>query len=222
MGNNFERVEFARDVLGFHNSKGGVIIVGVTKHYKLVGVPKGQLIETNVLHQKLRDYIGSTVSLFQEMISVPNERVLWLIFIPRRDGAPIPVQRNGPDFKPGQPVIKKGDYYIRVADEVKLCREPNDFERLFTGVSMGHLQAYLYDVDDLYFRLLAPHCDSFIGRRELIMEVTEALNSRQPIVILDGLGGVGKSAIAIQLVRELYGSGRNVRRSKYRWGPRET
>jgi len=64
---------------------------------------------------------------------------------------------------------------------------------------------YSYDLDIPFFRLLSPHCDRFIGRLQVIQNVHNLLvNTRFPIIALDGVGGVGKSAVAIELVKVLY------------------
>jgi predicted transcriptional regulator len=204
LDNPFEVAKLAKRVLGFHNSKGGVLIIGVDDDYNAVGIPESNVLDTNVLQAKLRKYVGPNISLFQDSIKVPNNRVLWLVFIPKWQTAPAPVIDNGPQDENGRYAIRRGEYYIRLSDEVKLCVDPGDYIRLFSNVSMDHIQAYLYDIDEPYFRLLAPHCDLFVGRQKVISKVIDALNSRHPVVSLDGVGGVGKSAIAIELVRHFY------------------
>ena len=57
---------------------------------------------------------------------------------------------------------------------------------------------------NLTIRLLHPNCEKFIGRRDKIDEVKSKLGLRHPVIALDGLGGVGKTAIAIQAVHELF------------------
>lgn len=202
--NPIEAAKLARNILGFHNAKGGVLIVGIDDSYHAVGIAESMVLDTNKFQSKIRKYIGPNISVFQDTVAVPNSRFLWLLFVPKREGAPVPVYANGPQDERARPVIRRDDYYIRVDDQVKLCVEPNDFQRLFTNVSMDHIHAYLYDVDEPYCRLLAPHCDQFVGRVESLQKVGEALERRHPIVALDGVGGVGKSAIAIELMRHLY------------------
>jgi hypothetical protein len=203
----YEMARTAKDVLAFHNTKGGALIVGVDDDYRVVGIPRSKVLDTYQLQEKLRRYIGPNVPLFQNLIDVANGRVLWLIFIPKREGLPVPVGQNGPNDRNGRPEIKTNEYYIRLHDQSILCREPSHFERLFTGASIDHLQAYLYDVDEPYYRLLAPNCDRFFGRRDKLAEVRGALRTRHPVIALDGLGGVGKTAIAIELTRQLYKTG---------------
>jgi hypothetical protein len=200
----FKEAQFAKDVLGFMNAKGGVIIVGVSDEFRLPGVVESHLTDTSRLLAKVRKYTGPKTSVFQDSLELANHRYLWLIFIKGRTGEPIPVQANGPMGKEGQPVIRKGEYYLRVHDEVKPCREAADYARLFSGYSQDNLHAYAYEVDEPYFRLLAPDCDRFIGREKLIQDVHDALRLRHPIVALDGVGGVGKTAIAIEAVRQSY------------------
>jgi Putative DNA-binding domain/NB-ARC domain len=202
----FAIADFAKDVLGFFNGKGGALIVGVDKTYRVVGVSPQTTVDSNRLNQKLRSYVSPNVSVFQDVIEIANGKVLWLIFVPKRAGAPVACQKDGPKDNRGRSAIHKNAYYVRVRDEVKACVEPFEFERLFTGASATHQQAYLYEVDEPYYRLLVPHCDVFVGRRVLLDEVKKLLNSRHPIVSLDGVGGVGKSALAIELVKELYSS----------------
>lgn len=196
--------QLAKDILGFHNTKGGVIIVGVSNDYKVVGLPQSQIWDTSRLIGKLRKYIGSNVSLFQNTIEIPNGKVIWLIFVPKRNGEPQLFAANGPEGKDHNPIIRKNACFMRVNDETKPCVDPSDFVKLFSGHSIDQLHAYSYDIDTPYFRLLAPHCERFIGREPLLKELKEALDLRQPIIALDGVGGVGKSAIAIELVRRLY------------------
>ncbi|MEK6279361.1 MAG: RNA-binding domain-containing protein [Acidobacteriota bacterium] len=199
-----EIARLAKDVLAFHNSKGGVLIVGVDDDYRVTGIPRPYVIDTYKIKEKLQKYTGPNILLFQNTIEVPNNRVLWLVFVPKKDGMPVPVATNGPHDSSGRPEIRQGEYYMRLHDQSILCKEPSQLERLFTGASIAHLRAYLYDIDEPYFRLLAPYCDRFVGRQEQILEVTEALRRRHPIVALDGPGGVGKTEIAIEVARRLH------------------
>ncbi len=206
LNNPVELAKLAKRVLGFYNSKGGVLIYGVNDDYFVTGIHKNKVCDTVRVNSKLKKYIGNDIGLFQSQISTNyTNKVIWLLFIPKRKGMPISVLSNGPEYK-GSLVIRKNQYYIRIHDEVKLCVDPGDFERLFSGASFKHLHAYLYEVDETYYRLLTPHCDRFVGRKAIIEQIQTALKSRSYIIALDGLGGVGKSAVAIELLRKLYKS----------------
>jgi tetratricopeptide (TPR) repeat protein len=205
LDNPLELARLAKRVLAFHNNRGGVIIYGVKDNYDVSGVASGRTLDANKLNQKLRQYIGSSFLVFQDTVAVPNNKVLWLVFVPPKENIPVAVASNGPLNEKNRNEIRKGEFYVRVNDTVKLCAEPNEIYRLLGNVSLSHIEAYLYDVDEPYFRLLAPHCERFVGRQNQLNKVRDALfKSRHPIIALDGIGGVGKSAIAIEIVRNLY------------------
>ena len=195
--------EFAKDVLAFRNTDGGVIIVGVTDKYAALGVPSSSILDKKLLRDKLEKYCGRALDIFQESIELSNDRFIWLIFVRKYLDVPQAMESDGP-YIHGAHIFTKGQYFYRDGDEVKRCLSDNDLERVFRGFSNAHLGAYNYEVDQPYYRLLHPNCEKFIGRREKIDEVKSKLGLRHPIIALDGLGGVGKTAIAIQAVHELY------------------
>ncbi len=195
--------EFAKDVLAFHNTDGGVIIVGVTNKYAAHGVPSGTILEKKLLRDKLTKYCGRALDIFQESVELPGGQFIWLIFVRKYVEVPQAMECDGPYYH-GAHMFNKGQYFYRDGDEVRRCLSDDDVERIFRGFSNAHLGAYNYEVDQPYYRLLHPNCEKFIGRREKIDEVKLKLGLRHPIIALDGLGGVGKTAIAIQAVRELY------------------
>jgi hypothetical protein len=191
-------------VLAFHNHKGGCIIIGVRDDFIVTGLPENALADTKQLRGALQKYVGK-LEVFQDQVATHRpERVLWLVFVPPRIGSPVAAQSNAPDPVVGKPLFHKGQYFVRVGDESKLVQEPSDYERLFRGISFTHLTAYEYDIDEPYFLLLSPHHDQLIGRLELKDKLYDLLNARSYIVSLDGVGGVGKSALAIEVVRDLY------------------
>lgn len=195
----------ARWVLGFHNAKGGVIIVGVANDYKVKGYPQNKAIDTIQIKNKIRRYTGPEISIFQERVQTSiNGKILWLIFIQKRSNGPLPALADGGQERDGHPIIHKDSFYIRVGDEVRRCVSPNDLDLLFRGVSFKHLSAYAYEVDLPFFRLLTPHHDPFVGRTTLMKDLDDALKSRSYIIALDGVGGVGKSALAIEYIRRHY------------------
>src|SRR4026208_2025772 len=72
LDNPFEVAKLAKRGLGFHNSKGGGLIIGVGDGYNAIGITEANVLDTNVLHSKLRKYIGANISIFQDTIKVPN------------------------------------------------------------------------------------------------------------------------------------------------------
>ena len=204
LSNPYDIAELAKDVLAFHNTKGGAVIFGITNDYKVKGMYENTITDTVGLLNKLRRYIGPDVPLFQDRIITRKSLYVWVVFVAKRLGVPVAARTNGPQKNNGKYALVKGDYFIRINDETRLCRDPIDLQLFFEGFSVDHLHAYTYEVDEPYFRLLSPHCDRFFGRQELLNTIFDRLNSRHHIVVLDGMGGVGKSEVAIEAFRKLY------------------
>lgn len=199
--------KLARHVLAFHNASGGAICIGIDNKYVVKGIQSSDALDTKRVNDKLKAYVGARVKVFQESIELANGRVVWIIFVPGigENQLPVATQKEAP-VDPGskKSLFKKDIFFLRVDDESKSCQDPIDIYSLFTDVDASQQQAYALDIDEPYFRLLAPHCVRFIGRQEVLDEVRKSLQLRHPVVSLDGLGGVGKSAVAIELARQFY------------------
>ncbi|HZG18623.1 MAG TPA: RNA-binding domain-containing protein [Herbaspirillum sp.] len=206
----FGIAKLARHVLAFHNAKGGAICIGIDDKYVVKGIPASDAVDTKRVNDKLKAYVGPRVKVFQETIELANGRVIWIVFVPgiAKNQLPVATQRDAPiDTSNNKSLFKKNTFFLRVDDESKACQDPIDIYSLFTDVDASQQEAYALDIDEPYFRLLAPHCEQFIGRREVLDEVRKALQLRHPVISLDGLGGVGKSAVAIELAKQFYDGG---------------
>ncbi|MBB5402667.1 ATP-binding protein [Paraburkholderia youngii] len=198
--------KLARHVLAFHNANGGAICVGIDNKFNVRGVSTNDAADTKLVNDKLRRYVGPRLGVFQDTIELSSGKVIWIIFVPPRgEKLPVAVQRDAPvDPTNGKIAYKRNTFFLRVGDESKACQDPIDIYSLFTNVDASQQEAYALDVDEPYFRLLAPHCERFFGRSKVMEKVRESLQLRHPVISLDGLGGVGKSAIAIELARQFY------------------
>ena len=127
--------EFAKDVLAFHNTDGGVIIVGITDKYAANGIPAAIILDKKQLRDKLTKFCGSSVDIFQDSIELTNDHFLWLIFVRKYLEAPQAMESDGPYYQ-GKHMFNKGQYFYRDGDEVKICRSDDDVERIFRGSQM--------------------------------------------------------------------------------------
>jgi len=209
INNTFELAKLAKRVIGFHNYKGGVLIFGVRDaDFRVKGIQNSLIPDITDLTNKLHKYIDCRSILFDARITLKSNftRSIWLLFIKKRIDLPVCTKENGP-AKNNKPIFYKGDYFIRIGSQIKSCKDPIDFQILYTGVSFTHLKAYTYTIDEPNFRVLAPHTYEFVGREEIIEKVIDYIvNSRYFLFSLDGPGGVGKTAIAIEIVKRLYDS----------------
>lgn len=195
----------AKDVLAFHNARGGVIIFGVTDEYDVVGIPRTRLCDRVRVHNAIGRYVGPELPYFvaSHETNIADHFVLALFVQGRNKAPPRRCLANGPE-RGGKPDIAREQYFIRAHDESKIVQDHYDFALLFTGFSPADVRAYACEIDEPCFRLLRPHCTKFVGRDAILRDVREALDLRHPIVALEGHGGVGKSAIALELAQRLY------------------
>src|SRR5262249_34030528 len=62
----FQRAEFAKDVAAFHNTRGGLIAVGVTDDYAAKGIAVANILDSKRLRDKLESFVGRSVDIFQD------------------------------------------------------------------------------------------------------------------------------------------------------------
>jgi hypothetical protein len=198
------RAKVAKQILAFHNAQGGCLVVGVDNDYRAMGLPPNLRFDRVRLKQAVEAYVGSSIEYFVAEFHLSNQRPLIVIFIPRRANSPVPAQENGPQDRAGTPAFRRGDFFVRVHDESRLVQDPNDFCRLFNGFSPRDSLAYSYDVDQPMYRLLRPHCTKFFGREALLHKLSEEASRDNPLLSLDGTGGVGKSEFAIEYCKREY------------------
>jgi hypothetical protein len=67
----YQVAEFAKDVLAFHNTEGGVIIVGIADEYTAKGVPASTILDTKTLRDKIRKFLQD-IPIFQDSTCIPR------------------------------------------------------------------------------------------------------------------------------------------------------
>jgi predicted HTH transcriptional regulator len=53
LGDKFKIAEFSKDVAAFHNTNGGVIIIGINDDYNARGIPGSSIIDTVQIRDRL-------------------------------------------------------------------------------------------------------------------------------------------------------------------------
>jgi tetratricopeptide (TPR) repeat protein len=193
-GHEAEWAKLACDVLAFHNNKGGVLVFGIRNH-DFVFVGATHLVDTKLFNDKMRRYIGDRfwVSFSREAIR-DDQCYLGIAIVPPRSHTPLYAMADGPTLD-GKPIIKRGDYCLRVGDETRVLRGSAAIkaaaESNVAGVSA------IYAVDEGNYRVLRPDYRQFVYRDALCRAIDAALYSpRTFITSLTGIGGVGKTALA--------------------------
>ena len=209
--------ELSRDILGFSNAGGGVILIGVNNNHFACGV---RVLDLRRLRDSLGPFVGTRIAyeidVFNVTISGKTIQLAYAL-IPKTETSYPHLLRK--DISPPSSFIRKPKYvkgtlFYRVADTVQSESPFGDVDSKardlgFTGASPRTSTSFQIIEDRPLLRLYSQINDRFFGRRqELGTLVAEFDNPRGRGVSIGGFGGLGKTELAINIVSQLYKSGR--------------
>ena len=194
--------EIAKDVLSFHNNRGGLIFFGISDHsFTFTGVKTK--IDSKIFNDKIRKYIGDTFWVdFQRIKIQENQTSIGVALIPPRGPRYKMFQKDSP-MKKNNYLFLKGGSALRTGDSSKVY-SPQDalkFNKIKTGNKIGN---YFFINQDGY-RILAPEYKTYIERDNLIDElIDKILLPKYTTISIVGIGGVGKTATATEFCVRAY------------------
>lgn len=205
-----ELAELAADVLAFHNSRGGYLIFGITNDFSILGVHNGagDDLDSNKLNSRLRRYVGDSVVCHYANLPLNiggAKRVLSAILVPRRLGIAVKTQSKSELFS-------EGTVFLRSNDSRKKAQTDADYLEMFSApepeVIVGSHQLKTYSPRSRYRLFIGDYASTgFIGdvtRQPIIDRTLEELTlGKWDIVLLKGVGGVGKTAVATEVTNRL-------------------
>ena len=201
-GHEAEWASIAADVLAFHNVKGGILIFGIrNKDFNFVGC--SNVLDQKPFNDKLRRYIGDRfwVSFSREFIQY-NQRYLGVAVVPARSHATLRAMADSPETD-GKRYLKTGDLCIREGDETRVIRGSAAVEYESAHHIGGSSSAYF--INEPNFRIIRPDYRSFVLRDTICHTLDKAvLSDRTYVASLTGIGGVGKTALAVWATLRAY------------------
>ena len=193
-GSEAEWAKIAADVLAFYNNSGGILIFGVRDtDFKFVGAT--HKADTKLFNDKIRRYVGDRfwVSFSREFIQ-SDQRYLGIAIIPGKTHAALRAMGDSPSVG-GRQYIKAGDLCIRIGDQTQILRGSEALK--YVANNNVAEAASLYSVNEPGFRVLRPDYREFTHRKDLCKAIETSLASPRTFVTsLNGIGGVGKTALA--------------------------
>jgi Tfp pilus assembly protein PilF len=205
--------ELAADVLAFHNARGGYLIYGITDDYVVLGLHSDQAarIQSSILNAKLKKYIGESFRCQYAPLEYSiggTRKTLAAVFVPPRKGIAV----RTCSAAPRQSAFKAGEILFRAGDTRK--RPQTDADFLFVNsppepeMTAGSPTLRITHPRP-GFRLFQGDYGTtgFIGdttRLPLVNRVIdELLYDKWDVVLLRGVGGVGKTAIGTEATLRL-------------------
>lgn len=183
----------AKDILSFHNQRGGVIAFGIRDDYSFTGATNR--LDSKLVNDQLRKYLGDRVWIeFHREFIQPNQRYLGLALVPPRGPAIERFKSDAPEIQ-GVKLFKAGDSALRNGDSSHILRKPeaDEYARRLLIPTLGQV----YSVNEPFFRILNPDYSTFVDRDEPCRAIEQALRDpRSAIASIVGIGGVGKTSLA--------------------------
>ena len=196
-----EWANLAKDVMAFHNNKGGVVVFGVGNGFNVVGY-RSQL-DSKLLNDRLRKYIGDKIWLDYHRLNIKEDQShIGLVLVPPRGPVILRFVKDSP-CDGNKYIFKKGDSAVREGDSSKLLKDiqADAFEARARAPEFGQV----YAIDEPYFRILYPEYHDFVERTDPCKLVDKALRDpRTSVVQITGVGGAGKTALATWAVLRAY------------------
>ncbi len=184
------KIEFAKDMLAFANSKGGYIIFGVNNSFEWVGLDDRSDSDTDEanISNILDNYIDGHLEFITNTIEIEGLFFFIVYIFSTKDITPFKKdgQYNKTSWKQTKSknitVFKKGDIYCRrgsrsiKADNLFFKLKSNNF-KVIENIST-----------------LPVMYNEFVGRKEYLEELDQKLNNKNNRLIqIDGIGGIGKT-----------------------------
>lgn len=173
----------------YMNAEGGWLILGVREEEEIIkeiiGVDRTFIEEFRKTFSQFDPFVEWDFDENLKELKLENGLFLYIIKIP-------PTQHS---------VMLDGAYYVRIgAQSIKLTKE-NDIQNL--KKRKGELDSLGREI--IRYRKL-PNKDytKFIGRKNEYHEVLDEIKRHHFIISIDGIGGVGKSTLALEIVYNVY------------------
>lgn len=194
--------EIAKDVLAFHNNRGGVIVFGIDdRSFSFHG--STTRLDSKLINDQLRRYLGDRIWIeYHREFIQHDQRYIGIALIPPR-GPILERFKSDSPLVNGARIFNIGDSAIRKGDSSIILRsaEVTDFARKVALPSLGQI----YSVDEPFYRVLSPDYTQFVDRSDPCAMVEHGLvDPRAMITSIIGIGGVGKTALATWAVQRAY------------------
>lgn len=208
---NGAMAEIMKDAAAFFNSCGGYILVGIRDSPREIVGLDGDF-NCDELNKRLLAATGKQIECyfktFQWQEGTGEARRLGLLYVPQRPDGMTPAQFNK-DASPkvgGKRAYGRNDIYFRTADQCIRAESSDHFAFLFTPGRrvLGDQHVPISPVLDSNLGPRDPGFVEFVGRDDYLASLWQWFLDRfNPVKLLAGLGGVGKTALAREFAEKV-------------------
>lgn len=207
-----EMCDLVKDAVAFYNATGGYLVFGVKDKGRDRVVGCYEALDCGDFNKRVEGAIGHNFECIFRTVDVPNAgptTKVGVLYVPRRpDGTKAAAFRKAAAAHPlsKAKAYQANDVYVRIRDESRPATATSaDWEFLH---GPRRLVGAAPSVAKRPMRVTLPARDPdlihFIGRETYLAELRSWLgDSRSPVRLLTGIGGLGKTSIAYRFVEEV-------------------
>lgn len=204
--------EIIKDAAAFFNSYGGYILAGVKNTPREIVGYSGNF-DCDELNKRIQSATGTSIECFfktfKRVEADGTPKMLGLLFIPQRQDGTIPAQflkDAAPKASSKKPYLRN-DIYFRSADQCIKAELSEHYTFLFTPgrrTLTPYKHKTLPQMLDSNLGARDPGFIDFVGRETYLASLWQwFLDKFNPVKLLAGIGGVGKTALARQFSEQV-------------------
>lgn len=195
--------ELIKDAVAFYNSYGGYVVFGVKDEPRVVAGFAGSF-DCDEFNKRISGYTKHQIDCHYRALTLSidgSSRQLGILFVPQRPDELDPAQflKDAPKGDRTAPAFRRSQIYFRQGDSCRPAESAQDFSFL-CAQGRRRFDDHTQSVSRVAENNLGPNESSFprfIGREEYLSSLWRWLGDRyNPVKLLAGLGGLGKTSIA--------------------------
>lgn len=201
------------DIMAMANTQGGYIVIGVNDNFEPQGLPSDFHIDQAQIQQIISNYMKpvAEITYAEKNLKIDDSRKKFaFIYVNPSKDIVVACKDGHYNVKPNKTTyaFRSGDIFVRKgtssqradSDSIRLLIEKRIKKESPAPRSTKISEQEIIELQlEQKHNLQRPDYKQFIGREEYVEDILEKLRQRFFVISIDGIGGVGKTALALEI-----------------------